>query len=316
MDISLALGGGGTRGISHLGVVECLRNNGFRIKAIAGTSIGSLIGAVTAAGVEVPDIIWAIQKLDVAALYRRRPDDGPSILGHGGMIDALSSLLHDYTFADLDIPFGCTAVDINSSREVYLTSGSLLDAVLASSAFPGVLPPRKMGNALLVDGAILDPVPVNLARKLAPGLPVVAVVLQAAPEDWGAIPEANIIDTAPLPLPIPAQILQGFTRMRLGQAARIFTQSMDINSRMVAELRLRIDKPDVIIRPDVMQFGIFELVDAEKLISIGVEAAQAKIDEIRTAASWRGKVNRIFRKITPIDEPSLVNHSQPSPADK
>jgi NTE family protein len=316
MDICLALGGGGTRGISHLGVIECLRSNGFRIRAIAGTSIGSLIGALYAAGVEMPDILHAIHKIDVAALYRRLPGDEPSLLGHAGMTEALSVLLNDRTFADLDIPFGCTAVDINRSREVYLTSGRVLDAVLASSAFPGVLPPRKMGGALLVDGAILDPVPVNLARILAPGLPVVAVALQAAPEEWGTIPEANIIDTAPLPLPIPAQIIQGFTRMRIGQAVRIFTTSMDINSKMVAELRLRIDRPDVIIRPDVMQYGIFEMVNPEIMIQKGLEATQAKIDELRTAASWRGKVNRFFRKISPVDEPALINPNQPSPAEE
>jgi NTE family protein len=306
MDICLALGGGGTRGISHLGVIDCLEKNGFHIRAVAGTSIGSLIGAVYTAGVKMPDILSAIHKIDVAALYRRRPEDGPSILGHAGMIEALSDLLDDLSFSDLKIPFACTAVDINSCKEVYLNEGNVLNAVLASSAFPGVLPPRKMGKALLVDGAILDPVPVNLVRSLAPGVPIVAVALQAAPEDWGSVPQANVIDSAPLPLPIPSQIIQGFTRLRIGQAVRIFTQSMEINSRMVAELRMKIDQPDVIIRPDVMQFGLFEMVDPEKVIHIGFEAAQAKIQDIHTAVSWRGKINRFFRKITPVDEPELI----------
>jgi len=314
MDISLALGGGGTRGISHLGVIDCLEKNGFRIRAVAGTSIGSLIGAVYAAGKAIPDILQRIHKIDPAALYRRRPEDGPSLLGHAGLIEALSDLLDDCTFEDLKIPFGCAAVDLNRLREVYLTQGNVINAVLASSAFPGVLPPRSLGDALLVDGAILDPVPVNLARKLAPGIPVVAVALQSAPEDWGAVTEANIIDTAPLPLPIPSQIIQGFSRLRIGQAVRIFTQSMDINSRMVAELRMKIDKPDVIIRPDVMQFGLFEMVDPEKLFQKGIESAEKSLPEVRRAVSWRGRVRRVFKRLSPVDVPELLDNIDHQPS--
>ncbi|HMN61518.1 MAG TPA: patatin-like phospholipase family protein [Anaerolinea sp.] len=314
MDISLALGGGGTRGISHLGVIDCLEKNGFRIRAVAGTSIGSLIGAVYAAGKPIPEVLQRIHKIDRAALYRRRPEDGPSLLGHAGLIETLSDLLDDCTFDDLKTPFGCPAVDLNRLKEVYLTQGSVINAVLASSAFPGVLPPRPMGDALLVDGAILDPVPVNLARKLAPGIPVVAVALQSAPEDWGTVTEANVIDTAPLPIPIPSQIIQGFSRLRIGQAVRIFTQSMDINSRMVAELRMKIDKPDVIIRPDVMQFGLFELVDPDILFEKGREAARARLPEIRRAVSWRGRVRRVINRISPVDAPELLENVDHLPA--
>lgn len=304
MDIALALGGGGVRGIAHLGVIDCLERHGYKIRAVSGTSMGGLIGAVYAAGIKIPDITTAIKNFNLVQLYRRRPEDGPAILGHASLVEVLSELLHEATFDDLIIPFACTAVDINSSKEVYLKEGSLMDAVLATSAFPGVLPPRKVGDALLVDGAILDPVPVALARSLAPGLPVIAVALQPATEDWGSVPEANIIETAPLP--IPSSILHGFTHLRIGQAMRIFAQSMDINSRMVAELRLKIDRPDVIIRPDVVRFGIFEMVNPDILVKIGVQAATIRLDEIQKAVSWRGKVNRLLRRITPIDEPTVL----------
>ena len=304
MDVALALGGGGLRGLAHLGVIECLENHGYSIRAVAGTSIGGLVGAAYAAGIKNPDIIRVIKNFNMTALYRRRPDDGPAILGHASLVEALSSLLNDCTFDELAIPFACTAVDINSCKEVYLKHGSVMDAVLATSAFPGVLPPRKAGDALLVDGGVLDPVPVALARSLAPGLPIIAVVLQPATEDWGSMPEANIIDTAPLP--IPSQLLHGFTHLRIGQAMRIFAQSMDINSRMVAELRLKIDRPDVIIRPDVVRFGMFEMVDPDVLVRIGVKATMTQLSEIKKAVSWQGKVNRLLRRITPIDEPTVL----------
>jgi NTE family protein len=311
MDICLALGGGGTRGIAHLGVIDCLESNGFRICSVAGTSIGALVGGLYAAGCTTEKIKQTLQSFDMTDLYRRRHEDGPSLLGAAGLVEALSDLLRTITFADLRIPFACTAVDINSSKEVFLKQGSVMEAVLASSAFPGVLPPYQVGDALLVDGGILDPVPVALARSLSPSLPVIAVVLQPCAEDWGRMPEANIMDTAPMPIPLPSSIIHTFSRLRIGQAMRIFTQSMDINSRMVAELRLKIDRPDVIIRPDVVQFGMFEMVDADKLIEKGTAAAQNQLKEIRQAASWHGNVNRFFRRITPINEPTVLKQDKP-----
>ena len=304
MDIALALGGGGIRGIAHLGVIECLENHGYKIRAIAGTSIGGLVGGVYAAGVKLPQIIRALDNFSMSALYRRRPEDGPSLLGHANLVEVLSALLGNRTFADLEIPFSCTAVDLISCKEVYLKEGDVLDAVLATSAFPGVLPPHKTKDALLVDGGILDPVPVSLARSLAPGLPVIAVVLQPASEDWGRVPEANIIDTTPLP--IPSTILHGISHLRIGQAMRIFAQSIDINSRMVAELRLKIERPEVIIRPDVVRFGMFESVDTDILMEIGKSAVLKQLDELHKAVSWQGKIGRLLRKITPINAPVVL----------
>lgn len=310
MDISLALGGGGTRGFSHLGVIQCLEANGFHIRAVAGTSIGSLIGAIYAAGYKPDEIKRIIASFHIHDLYRRRPEDGPAILGHAGLMEALSGVLGEFTFSDLVVPFACTAVDINTSKEVYLNSGKVLDAVLASSAFPGVLPPKELQGSLLVDGGVLDPVPVLLARSLAPDLPIVAVALQPAAEDWGSSSEANIIDTAPLPL--PHQILQGFSRLRIGQAMRIFTQAMDINARMVTELRLKIDRPDVIIRPKVIQFGMFEMADITTLVELGHQATYEKLEEIRKSASFRGRFNRLFKQITPISEPTILKEPRDS----
>lgn len=304
MDITLALGGGGIRGIAHLGVIECLESQGFKIRAIAGTSIGGLVGGVYAAGVKLPDIVEALDNFSMSTLYRRRPKDGPSLLGHANLVEVLSALLGNRTFADLDIPFGCTAVDLINCKEVYLKEGPVLDAVLATSAFPGVLPPHETKDALLVDGGILDPVPVNLARSLAPGLPVIAIVLQPSTEDWGKVPEANIIDTTPLP--IPSTILHGFSHLRIGQAMRIFAQSMDINSRMVTELRLKIERPDVIIRPDVVRFGMFESVDTDILMEIGKSAVMSQLNELQRAVSWQGRLSRLLPRITPINEPVVL----------
>ncbi|GAP06667.1 predicted esterase of the alpha-beta hydrolase superfamily [Anaerolinea thermolimosa] len=309
IEVSLALGGGGVRGIAHLGVIDFLESQGVCIKAVAGTSIGSLMGALYAAGKKPSELIALIHHFNLNDLYRRRPEDGPAIFGHAGLIDVLSDVLGDCDFSQLKIPFACTAVDLNTAKEVYLTSGKVIEAILASSAFPGMLPPRPWNDFLLVDGGILDPVPVKLARLLAPGLPVIAVTLQPPPEEWGQLPEADLIDTAPLP--IPHRLLQGFSRLRIGQAVKIFTRSMDINSRMVAELRLLIDRPDVNIRPDVIRFGLFEQVDPDILADLGRQAASEKFTEIVNAASLAGKIRRFFRQIAPMEEPAVLFRNDP-----
>jgi NTE family protein len=305
MDIALALGGGGVKGIAHIGVIDRLESHGFRIRAIAGTSAGGLVGASYAAGNSPLEILNALQNMDPSYLYRRRPEDGPSLLGEAGLVSCLSSLLEKKAFSDLRIPFACTAVDINSEREVYLKEGPVLTAALATMAVPGILPPVQIGSATLVDGGVLDPVPVQLARELAPGLPIIAVVLNPAAEDWGKSPtETQALTRSPFP--IPTQILQGFARMRFGQAFHIFSRSIDINSRMIAELRLKIDRPDVIIRPEVFQFGLFDRVDPLDLVEAGRSATEACLSEILVSVSWRGKINRLFQKITPINAPTVI----------
>jgi NTE family protein len=315
MEIVLALGGGGIKGVAHIGVIDRLESYGFQIKAIAGTSAGGLVGAAYAAGNSPLAILSAVQNIDAAQMYRRHADDGPSILGHAGLVEALGSLLGSTRFENLDIPFACTAVDLNTSTEIYLQEGKVLDAALATMAVPGILPPVQTGDLLLVDGGVLDPVPVCLARLLAPNLPIIAVALSPAAEEWPNIPATNIIENATLPIPVPSSILHSFSKMRFGHALRIFSQSLDISSMMMTELRLKIDRPDVILRPDVSGINMFDTVQPLTLVEAGRKAVDAQLQNLYRECSWRGKVDRLFRRITPIGSPEVLRESS-LPADQ
>ena len=177
MDITLALGGGGSRGYAHIGVIRRLEQEGFRIKAIAGTSFGGIVGVLYAAGYRPNDLEEMFCALDQKRLYGHAPEDGPSLIGLAGVRQQLINILGDRTFDSLRMPFAVTATDLKSGSEVVLTSGLLLDAILATIAMPGIFPARHIGDFELVDGGTLDPVPVVPARALAPRLPVVAVSL-------------------------------------------------------------------------------------------------------------------------------------------
>jgi NTE family protein len=124
MDIVLALGGGGIRGVAHVGVIRCLEEAGYRIAAIAGTSAGGLVGAVYASGMSTKEIEKVLKDLDQSKLFGRKPTDGPSLLGLAGLSDILTRLLGEKTFDQLIIPFVTTATDTQTGQEILLHPGS------------------------------------------------------------------------------------------------------------------------------------------------------------------------------------------------
>src|SRR5581483_5344020 len=177
MNISVALGGGGSKGNSHIGVLRVLEQEGFRIRAIAGTSFGGLVACFYAAGFSPDQIEETFASADQSRLYDRVGDESPSFLGLGGVYKWLDHHLGDRTFEGLKIPCALTAVDLRTSSEIILRTGRLRDAILATIALPGIFPAYHLDEYELVDGGVLDPVPVALARSMAPSLPVVAVTL-------------------------------------------------------------------------------------------------------------------------------------------
>lgn len=292
-DIALALGGGGIKGIAHIGVIQTLEQAGFSVKAVAGTSAGGLIGSIYAAGKSIAEIEDIILDVNQARLFGRSSEDGPSILGLNGIVQELSEHLGDVTFAEMKIPFACTAVDTITMQEYILDHGRVADAVLATIAVPGVFPPKEINGTILVDGGVLDPVPVALARWLAPSLPVIAVCLSPAPEGWAHMPEFSM----PVINPIAQPIFNQITKTRVAKAFQVFVRSMDITSHMLAELRLKTDRPEVIIRPNVSRFGMLDNVDPKELIEEGAIATEDAIIDIQKTMGWTNQITRRFRKV-------------------
>ncbi len=286
MEIALALGGGGSRGYAHVGVLRCLEREGYRVRAVAGTSAGGIVAAFYAAGYTPDQMEKRFVELDASRLYTRDEEDGPGLLGLAGARRVLQEFLGERTFADLRIPCALTAVDVRTGREVILKEGRVVDAVLATIAVPGVFPPKVMDGHELVDGGVLDPVPVSVARALAPTLPVAAVVLTPQTE-----PAVNLAQL-PLPVPLPAPVLRRLTHTRIAQAFRIFAASVDIGARMLSELRLQVDDPEVVIRPDVSHIGLLDRVDVADVIRRGEAAAEMALPALKKTVSWPSQMGR------------------------
>jgi NTE family protein len=289
MDITLALGGGGSKGNSHIGVIRRLEKEGFRVRAVAGTSFGGLIAVLYALGYSPDEIEERFASADQSQFYGRTPNDGPALLGLAGVTRLLEASLGDKTFADLKLPCVLTAVDLKSGKEVLLSQGRLVDAMLATIAIPGIFPARHIDGLELVDGGTLDPVPVAPARSLAPRLPVVAVVL--------TMPMGVPAQTWRLPLQkywIGRIVSRVLSTTRYDSVWDTFARSLDITSRAVTQYRLEVDRPEIIIRPQVYDIDTLDVVDVREVAKRGEAAVDAALPQLRSLFTWRNRWRRSF----------------------
>ncbi len=286
MKIALALGGGGARGNAHLGVIRRLEKEGYTIRAVAGTSFGGLVALFYAAGYSVNEIEELFSSVDQGHLYARDPRDGPALLGLSGVRKLLDSTLAEKTFQEVKIPCAVTAADIKSGTEVTLSKGLLRDAALATIALPGIFTPVHLNQWELVDGGVLNPVPVSVARMLAPDMPVVAVSLN---DPLDAPLRTYVI---PVPAILPKPIVERIYNLHFAQAFDIFMRAVDLNSRAVAHYRLAVDPPDVLIRPKVQEIGLLDKVSVRDVAKLGEEAAEEILPQLKQAVSWVSRMKK------------------------
>lgn len=176
--VGLALGGGAARGISHVGVIKALCEKGVSIKYIAGTSMGAILGAIYAKDKDlkqIEDLVLNLNWKKLATLI----DPGFHFLREGlihgdRIIETIHAILGDVEFKELAIPFACKATDIQTGHEVLLNEGKVIDALRASISLPGIFAPVKVDGRYLIDGGVVDPVPVRWVRHEYPAF-VIAV---------------------------------------------------------------------------------------------------------------------------------------------
>jgi NTE family protein len=286
MEISLALGGGGAKGNAHLGVLRRLEKEGYKIASVAGTSFGGLVAVLYAVGYSPKEIQVIFESVDQKNLYGRDPQDGPSLLGLAGLRQLLDRTIGEKSFKDTRIPCAVTAVDINRGVEVILRNGSLKDALLSTVAIPGIFPAHHVDGLDLVDGGVLNPVPVSVARMLSPNLPVVAVVLND-PIDKPLHPY-----NLRLPNIVPRPIAERLSRISLAQSLDIFLRAVDASSRYVSFLRLQMDKPEVLVRPEVHHIQILDKIVIEEVAQLGEQALEKVLPDLKRETAWMTRLGR------------------------
>jgi NTE family protein len=197
--VALALGSGGARGFAHIGVIEVLRERGFEVVTVAGSSMGALVGGVMAAGrmAEFAEWVVGLKQRDVLRMFDPKWS-APGMITADRLIDHLDMFLTDTQIEDLPIPYTAVATDITARREVWFQRGSLRSAIRASIAIPGLITPVLADGRVLADGGLLNPVPIEPTASVPADLTVAVSLLGRRPDHE---PAAPIRTTARRPRP-------------------------------------------------------------------------------------------------------------------
>ena len=277
--ISLALGGGAARGWAHIGVLRALDEADIQIDMIAGTSIGALVGACYLAGKldELEDFARGLTKRRIFGLLDFK-FAGSGLLS-GMRLDArMQKHMAGLTFADLPKPFVCVASEIRTGHEIWLSSGSLVQAIRASYALPGVFEPVACNGRVLVDGALVNPVPVSVCRAYEQHL-VVAVNLH-----YDLFGRAAVIKHSAGELTVereePSKLGGQTKESRLGITG-VMVEAFNIIQDRISRARLAGDPPDLSLQPKLGHVGLSEFHRAAEAIDVGYETTVERLPELR-----------------------------------
>ena len=303
--IGLALGGGAARGFAHIGVLRALIANGIVPDVIVGTSIGAVVGGCYAAN-QMDDLESWSRALTVRGVlsYLDINLSGSGLIRGDQLAKRLNVGLADQRIDDLPIRFAAIATEFNTGHEIWLTRGRLAEALGASYALPGIFPPVRIGGRWLVDGALVNPVPVSAARALGARL-VIAVNLNADLFGRGTIiashgsdDEDDAANAAP-----KSNGLRGmFTRDRalrrqfLGRRGRpgiptVMVEAFNVMQDRITRARLAGDPPDVLISPRLGQIGWFDFHHAGEAIAIGADATEKAMAAVNEAVAALSQTN-------------------------
>ncbi|WP_448952658.1 patatin-like phospholipase family protein [Labrys neptuniae] len=303
--LGLALGGGAARGFAHIGVIRVLVEAGYDIDVIAGTSIGAVVGGCYIAG-RLDDIEdWARSLTKRRVLNFLDLNFGGSGLMSGTKLALLlQNGLDGVQIESLRIPFVAIATEIGPGHEIWLTRGNLVTAMRASYALPGIFEPVRIGGRWLMDGALVNPVPVSAARALG-ARAVIAVNLNGELTGRGSVIHTFGATSAEMDdPPVPSRKRNGagalgaatsLVRRRFGLARRggerqrrnspgihtVMMEAFNITQDRISRSRLAGDPPDVSIGPRLGRISPFDFHRAAEAIDLGADAALKSLDAIK-----------------------------------
>lgn len=295
--IALALGGGAARGFAHIGVIRTLLAHGIKPDVIVGTSIGAVAGGAFAAGQLDAFEEWSrrltrrglLQYLDVSF-------SGAGLIGGGKLTARLEEVMGDMLIENLPIRFCTITTEVGTGHEIWLTHGRLVDALRASYALPGIFPPVRLGGRWLVDGALVNPVPVSAARVFGARL-VIAVNLNADILGRGSMIASHGSDDSDVSMRNEDRksglrsmfgAERALKRQFLGGSGQpsiptVMADAFNIMQDRITRARLAGDPPDVTITPRLGHIGWFDFHRAQETIDIGTRTAERALDLVDEA---------------------------------
>lgn len=273
--VGLVLGGGGSRGIAHVGVLQVLERAQVPIDLIVGTSMGGIVGALFALGItsqELADQLYEVRDTSIIHVKRWSSSARQRMLR-----DLLAEPLAGKTFADLKVPAVLMTVDMVTGREVALKHGPLLPAVLATAALPAVFPPVAIDGMQLADGGVIDSLAIHVAYEHGADK-VIAVDVE---------PDLNETDpwvdplSAIMGFELPFGIFNATDAESMPGALAAAWRAVRIQISHIHRERLTAYPPDVLLRPDVHDYGSLDFTDLGGPLRAGIAEAETKLPQIR-----------------------------------
>ncbi len=289
--IGLALGGGAARGWAHIGIIRALAQAGIVPDIVAGTSIGAVVGGCYAAGRldELEGFARDLTRRKVFG-YLDINFSGSGLINGQRVVERLESKLADIKVEDVGTRFVAVATEIGTGQEMWLSRGSLVDAMRASYAIPGIFKPVNIEGRWLFDGALVNPVPVSVCRALGARY-VIAVNLNADLCGRGSVlPELHLHEE-PVAQPVASPEKTGARKLLQRQLfgggdsgpgiSTVMVDAFNIVQDRIARSRLAGDPPDAIINPRLAGIGLFDFHRADELIMRGIACAQRELPDLR-----------------------------------
>lgn len=287
--VHLVLGSGGARGIAHIGVIEALEKSNFEIISVAGCSMGALIGGIYCAG-KLPDYkewLLHLDKYEVFKLVDFTFSTQGFVKGER-VFKAIEDLIGDHYIEDFKIPFVAVATDIVNKKEAVYTEGSLFYALRASVAIPTVVTPAHRGTKVLVDGGVLNPLPLNQVKKANDDELIVAVNVNAGIEPYRTEVKSEKKEAAYQKL-VDGLFSQIFNFERQSKEAAdklgyfdLLNTSFDLMQDKLTEILIESHQPDIVVNISRDTCGTFEFYRAKELIRIGEYAFDLARKEYRS----------------------------------
>jgi NTE family protein len=267
MKVGIVLSGGGARGLAHIGAMRAMEERGLEPVAIAACSMGGIVGALWGAGYRADEIEELFSDMSAGDLLAFGTMGG--LIGGKRIERKLTKVLPE-RFENLQFPLAVTAVDVQNGHLLILRSGALAPALRASSALPGILSPVKHEGRILIDGGLLNNLPVDVIRTMTLA-PVLAVDV-AAPPDRHLDFEAGES--------FWKQIESLFTSRQRVLTIELFMKAIDIPQALITEMRLAMQPPELLVRPPLAQDLKVENFDrVEEAIRVGYAATKRALEE-------------------------------------
>lgn len=287
-NICLVLGSGGARGMAHIGVIEELIKEGYNIKQVVGCSMGAVVGGIYCAGYlnEYKHWLVSLTKLEVFRLLDFTFSSQGFVKGER-VFKAIEQLIGDHQIENFRIPFIAVAADLIQKQEVHYRAGSLFKALRASIAIPSVFTPVTEGRSQLVDGGVLNPLPLNLVSKEQGDLVVAVNVNANIPPPRLALPVVNQERAAYLKM-LDAFRMQ-FLKTDPKQEEQVekfgffdlMNRSYDLTLDRLTDLMIDIHKPDLVVNISRDACGVFEFYRANEIIEEGRDAFRRAYERLQ-----------------------------------